>query len=163
DEVLLEETWGRQLEDQLARRGVRAEVLNFGVGGYGIDQAFLRWRALGSRWQPHLVILGFVAEDVYRNVNLLRSFYYPATDLPFPKPRFVLDGAALHVVNDPALPPDALVDAVATFADSPLAPYEFFFRRADYAPTWWRRSRLAALVEALVDPDPTDQAPNAAR
>ena len=163
DEVTLEETWGRQLEAELHRHGVRAEVLNFGVGGYGMDQALLRWRALGTHWSPQLVVLGFVAEDVYRNVNVLRSLYYPGTDLPFSKPRFVLDGDGLRVVNDPALPPESLPEAIRSFAASPLAPYELFFRPRDYASIWWRDSRLGSLLEEIVDPDPIEQAPNAAR
>jgi hypothetical protein len=163
DEVLLDETWGRQLEGDLARRGIRAEVLNFGVGGYGMDQALLRWRALGRRWMPQLVVLGFVVEDVYRNVNVLRSLYYPATDLPFSKPRFVLAGDELRVINDPALPPEMLPATLARFADTPLASHEFFFRPRDYVPAWWRRSRLASLVDEIVDPDPIEQVPNAAR
>src|SRR5690348_16745610 len=44
DEVALGETWGAALERGIAARGIEAEVLNFGVNAYGIDQAFLRWQ-----------------------------------------------------------------------------------------------------------------------
>jgi len=46
---------GAQLETLLNQRGVDAEVLNFGVNAYGIDQAYLRWQRSGRRYQPAVV------------------------------------------------------------------------------------------------------------
>src|SRR6185436_3250173 len=38
---------GAQLERLLKQRGLDAEVLNFGVGGFGFDQAYLHYRRDG--------------------------------------------------------------------------------------------------------------------
>ena len=82
--------WNNQLELSLRQAGYRAEVLNFGVGGYGMGQALLRWRQLGKDFQPDIVIFGFQPENLNRNVNVFRSIYRPETAIPFSKPRFVL-------------------------------------------------------------------------
>ena len=67
-------TWGYYLERYLNEAGIGAEVLNFGVSAYGIDQAFLRWKKDGQRYTPDLVIYGFQAENAKRNLNLFRPF-----------------------------------------------------------------------------------------
>ncbi|MHC4493935.1 MAG: SGNH/GDSL hydrolase family protein, partial [Planctomycetota bacterium] len=48
-EVRDEDSWPRVLERDLGERGIPTEVLNFGVGAYGMGQAYLRWRILGRR------------------------------------------------------------------------------------------------------------------
>ncbi len=42
-EVNSDDVWASRLEQWLIQAGVKTEVLNFGVAGYGMDQAFLRW------------------------------------------------------------------------------------------------------------------------
>lgn len=66
------------------------EVMNFGVGAYGLDQAFLRYQRDGKRYRPHVVLIGFMSENINRNVNVFRPFYYGGTGMPFSKPRFIL-------------------------------------------------------------------------
>ena len=44
------------LQHKLKDAGIRAEVLNFGVGAYGMDQAYLRWREQGKNFAPDIVI-----------------------------------------------------------------------------------------------------------
>src|SRR5262249_18411484 len=81
-----DQTWGQVLETNLRRRGIEAEVLNFGVGGYGMDQALLRWRKQGRAFSPHIVLFGFQPENVKRNLNLVRLLYVLDSRLPFTKP-----------------------------------------------------------------------------
>jgi len=66
------------------------EVLNYGVGGYGVDQAYLRFRAEGRALAPQLVIIGFTTDDLRRVVNVYRRFI-SNRELPLVKPRFTLD------------------------------------------------------------------------
>jgi hypothetical protein len=61
DEVSDWETWPANLENLSGRR-----VINAGVFGYGIDQAFLRARSLLNRYRFSTVIFSFVQEDVRR-------------------------------------------------------------------------------------------------
>jgi len=91
DDVPYPDTWSTRLE----RPGL--EVLNFGVGGYGLDQALLRYRRDGKRYHARVVLIGFMSEDIERGVSVYRPFYHPATHEPMAKPRFrmVLDTLAL--------------------------------------------------------------------
>lgn len=146
-EVEFRETWGFYLEEKLRQAGVDAEVLNLGVGGYGIDQAYLRWRETGRAFQPDLVILGLQPENALRNVNVFRPFYTGSTTgLLLSKPRFVLVEDSLVLHNVPTIPPQRIPDWIDGFWDSPLAPLETFRQRADEFPGVWARSRLLSTI-----------------
>lgn len=69
----------------------RLEVLNYGVGGYGADQAYLRFLTEGDRLSPQVVVLGFAPVDLRRLVNVYRRFI-SNRELPLVKPRYVLTG-----------------------------------------------------------------------
>ncbi|HZL98705.1 MAG TPA: hypothetical protein VFD43_00505, partial [Planctomycetota bacterium] len=164
DEVELAETWVARLETEVAAQvggGARCEALNFGVPGYGLDQAWLRWRQDGAGFAPHVVVLGFVAEDVYRLVNVMRPLYQPVVTIPFSKPRFVADGGArpLRLVNQPTLPPGSLAAELEDFARSPLARDEAYFDASDYRAAWWQGSRLLAWAADLPRTDPIAREP----
>jgi lysophospholipase L1-like esterase len=60
----LEATFPKQLERRLRRRGVQAEVLNFGVGGYDILQEVALLRSKGLQFEPDAVIVGYCMNDV---------------------------------------------------------------------------------------------------
>lgn len=97
DEVGNESTWQNQLE-----RNSRAfEVLNFGVGGYGLDQAYLRYQELGTAFEADIVAIGFLPDDSFRNVNRFKPFYFRRTGIPLGKPRFRLEGDDLVRVENP--------------------------------------------------------------
>ena len=76
------------------------EVLNYGVGGYGLDQAYLRYRREGMALHPHVVLIGFTPDDLRRVVNVYRRFV-STQEWPLTKPRFVLqdDGALVLIPN----------------------------------------------------------------
>jgi lysophospholipase L1-like esterase len=137
------ETWPDQLDAMLDE----AEVINFGVSGYGIDQAYLRWHHVGRSYQPDIVILGLVDADVFRVVNVMRPLYLYLTGIPFSKPRFVLgDDGELSLINSPAIAPETIVETLRSFPDSPLAPYEYFYKPADFEDHWYLQSRLVAAL-----------------
>ena len=145
-----DETWGHQLEIALNQAGIRAEVMNFGVNGYGMDQAFLRWLHEGRQYSPDMVIFGFQPENLNRNVNIFRKLYYLKSGIPFSKPRFILTDQGLELLNQPALPPEELSAVFESFANHPLAPYEHYYQGRHVAGRWWTSSRLAAFIyEAL--------------
>jgi len=144
DDVPYEESFGAVLENKLNAAGIRAEVLNFGVGGYGIDQAMLRFTSFGKRFGPHIVVLGFQPENLKRNLNLLRPLYDPRTHLPFAKPRFVLDTMGIRLVNVPVPPPGQLAGTLRNLDRWELLPHEYFYDPADYRGAWWQHSKLLA-------------------
>lgn len=82
DEVGPAEAYGNVLAQRLHCR-----VANYGVGGYGTDQAFLRYRDRIRDPAP-VVVLGHFAENVIRNVNRFRGFLSGGRFGL--KPRFVL-------------------------------------------------------------------------
>jgi hypothetical protein len=150
DDVHFEESWGYQLEQILIAQRYRVEVLNFGVGGFGMDQAYLRWQKMGCQYAPDVVLFGFQVENIYRNLNVIRSIYRAHTSVPFTKPRFVLEGDELFLVNSPALPPEDVPDTLANFSESPLSEYEYFYDE-DYVDHWWLKSELLGFVLGALD------------
>jgi len=65
------------------------EILNYGVGGYGVDQAYLKYLAEGTALSPHSVAIGFHPNDLGRLVNVYRRFL-SIREFPLVKPRYVL-------------------------------------------------------------------------
>lgn len=75
-------------------------VLNHGVGGYGTDQALLRFRGAVDATRPDVAILGFTDDDLRRLVSVFRRFV-DHEEYPLLKPRFRLDGGALVLEPNP--------------------------------------------------------------
>ncbi len=149
DDVRDDEVWGYLLERALNEDGIRAEVLNFGVGAYGMGQAYLRWQRLGNSFSPDIVIFGLQPENLKRNVNVFRQLLHRSGPA-FSKPRFALIDDELQLLNVPTLPPEHLLNVFENFNDHPLAPYEFYYQSRFRAARWWAASRLLSLVfEAL--------------
>ena len=79
----------------------QVEVLNYGVGGYGTDQAYLRYCAEGAALSPRIVIIGFVPVGLRRVVNVYLRFV-SNRELPLAKPRFTLGaGGELVLLPNP--------------------------------------------------------------
>jgi len=149
DDVPFDQSWGAVLEALLDDAGIPAEVLNFGVGGYGIDQAMLRFLRLGAAFHPDLVVFGFAPENLKRNLNLVRPLYDPRSGLPFAKPRFMLSGQGISLIDVPVPTPEALVDILRQFDDWELVNQEYFYDPADFRGAWWQASRLLATAAEL--------------
>ncbi|MEM9024566.1 MAG: hypothetical protein AAGB22_12540, partial [Bacteroidota bacterium] len=146
DEVALEETLGHQLEGLLGEHRA-VEVINFGVGAFGMDQAYLHWKHHVQAFQPHIVLFGLQPENAFRNTNLVRKFYNLRALVPFMKPRFILEGDSLQLINCPTPRPERVPNILEEFEQWPLARYEAHFHPEDFAPSWWQRSRLMAYAQ----------------
>jgi hypothetical protein len=92
DEVSDWETWPAQLEKLSGRR-----VMNGGVNGYGIDQAFLRARRLLNRYRLGAVIFSFIPDDISRCELSRRT--------SAAKPYFDFRNGRLTLENVPVPPP----------------------------------------------------------
>jgi hypothetical protein len=77
-----------------------AEVLNMGVHGYGHDQMLILLREEGVKYAPDLIILGFVAKDMERNLVGFRDYA---------KPKFVIERGALTLTDSPVPPPEEIL------------------------------------------------------
>ncbi len=136
DEVADGETWVARLQELLPA----AEVLNFGVHGYGHDQMLVYLREEGVRYQPDLVLLGFVQDDMPRNLLEFRDYA---------KPRFEPTAAGLALRNVP-VPPPAEVLAAERFRPRLLdlldVIYQAYLRKVDIA-----ERRMKRVTEAILD------------
>lgn len=150
DEVPFEQTWGAYLEKKLTEAGIQAEIVNLGAPGYGMDQAYLRWKTSGAAFHPDLVIFGFQPENVKRNLNILRMFYHRPSRMPLSKPRFILDGRHLEAINIPTVSPEELLALYAHIERWENRRYEYYYRTADYEEHIWLKSKLVAVVMALI-------------
>ena len=150
DEEPFDKTWGKILEDDLIESGISAEVLNFGVPGYGVGQAYLRWKFVGQTYSPKIVVFGFQPENIKRTVNIFRSLYSRNTWLVFSKPRFFInDEDELELLNSPVIPPEEVGDILEDLSQSPLAEYEYWYVPANYQKSLWLKSRFLALLHTF--------------
>lgn len=147
NDVAYEDSWAAVLAERLAARGVAAEVLNLGVGGFAVDQAYLRWRKRGRELAPAVVAFGFQSSNCKRNLNLLRILYSRDTGLVFSKPRLVLEGEGLRAINVPTVDPDALPALLERFESWEHSRHEWFYRPRDYADRPLHASRLLAFLQ----------------
>ena len=98
EDVTLGDTW----EKQLALLMPSMEVLNYGVGAYGLDQAYLRYLQVGTEYSPHIVFIGYMSENIARNVNVFRPFYSRSYgNVIFTKPRFKVTDGKLVLLKNP--------------------------------------------------------------
>lgn len=104
--------WRESWEHQLEALEPGWEVLNFGVNGYGTDQALLRFRRVGPTLGAHVVCIGLMLENIARNVNRYKPLLHAADTLPLCKPRFVLESGALRLVPVPFEDERELLDAI---------------------------------------------------
>lgn len=147
-DVPFHQSWGQYLQEYFQKAGVNAEVLNFGVDGYGIDQAYLRWKKSGSVYDPRIVILGFAPEDVLRCVNILRPLFPPAwgEGIPFSKPRFIFDHGKLQLINVPALIPDKVPEVLKNIGSWDLSKHEYWLRFWGLQENFWFKSKFICLL-----------------
>ena len=85
-QVPANQAWGNLLARKLGRR-----VNNFGVGGYGSDQSYLRFLHNTGEDAP-IVILAHLSENILRNLNQFRDLISNPGSIGF-KPRFILDSS----------------------------------------------------------------------
>ncbi len=145
DGVSNEETWGARLEALLPE----LEVVNFGVPGYGTDQAFLRWRRDTRSLRTHFAVLGIWPENLCRNLNVIRYFLQPGGGFS-QKPRFLVKSGGLEVIGQPVLEGDALARAITEPFETPLLAHEHWLSRDVVTPRPFQRLRLARIAATLL-------------
>jgi len=90
-----EDTWQTFLAKKLS-----SNVLNFGVGAYGSDQAMLKYE-LQSHVRTKIVMLCIFSENINRVVNIYRPFYTHIDPVRLTKPLFVKHGDGFKLVANP--------------------------------------------------------------
>jgi lysophospholipase L1-like esterase len=119
-------TWGQEVDPEHAYGNVLAglmgcRVANYGVPGYGTDQAYLRYERVIKDNAP-IVILGHYSENIIRNVNQNRGFL---TNQPIGlKPRFILEANKLKLIPLPNLTEAENLNLISSAHD--ILPYDYF-------------------------------------
>jgi len=117
-----ERNWGNVLSKRLG-----CYVANFGVGGYGTDQAYLRFRE-NSRDTSPVVIFGIHPADVARNLTRVRDLENRQKWFAL-KPRFVVDdGGRLVLIPIPDLTENQYEQVIGE------RPGRFILEQEDLAP-----------------------------
>jgi hypothetical protein len=142
-EVKYEDTWGHRLELIL---GDGTQVLNFGVDGYGVDQAYLRYERDVLPWRPDIVILGIINDDLRRTMGVYGFLSFPVAEIPFPKPRFVMRGHTLALLNLPLPTPDSIF-AKHSITELPFIEHDASFHRIEWQ---WRFYDYAYSIRFLL-------------
>jgi len=126
-EVPFAESWGHHLQRLL---GDDAQVLNFGVDGYGIDQVYLRYRRDVRPWKPQVAVIAFIGHDFWRTMAV-----YPFVSWGWlgylVKPRFAIRNSELELLNVPLPTPDEILGA-GRVQQLPFVEYDL-----GYATTEW--------------------------
>ena len=140
------ESWPFLLEQ--SRKGL--EILNYGVPGYGPDQAYLRFLSEGDALGPEVVVLGIATPSLSRILTVSAAFRNPSPDF-MAKPRFILDAAgALELIPSPL---QQLEDA-RRYRDDPaaireLGEFDYWYDPWVYENALFESSRAMRLLVAL--------------
>lgn len=157
-DTALEDSWAYHMEQILVSQGLNVEVMNFGVGGYGLDQSYLRWQLAGQEYQPDIVVLGYI-KDLSRNANMFRGLLRASRlegnklgGIVYSKPRFIQSDDGLKLINSPTVSLDGLYDAYANLDSNPLREYDVYYDSEQSNPLL-----VSKFLSLLLDTVITDQ------
>ncbi|MDH4153574.1 MAG: hypothetical protein OEV01_07275 [Nitrospira sp.] len=145
EEVRYEDSWGYHLEKAL---GPEFQVLNFGVEGYGVGQAYLRYEKDVRPWNPKVVIFSFISHDVRRTMWTYPFLAVPEWQMPFSKPRFILREDQLVLKNIPPLSPDEIFN-LKSMSRLPFMMYDESYSSSEWQHRFVDSSYLLRLVVSL--------------
>jgi len=133
EEVSFEDSWGYQLERRL---GQDTQVLNFGVMGYGIQQAYLRYMKEVRPWHPDVVVLAFIDHNLDRAMGVYAFLTFPTSYSPYATPRFVIRDQQLALLNTP-LPTPVQIFSARSIHDLPYVQYDRNYIRGEWDRPYW--------------------------
>jgi lysophospholipase L1-like esterase len=139
-EVTQTACWVPQLESAWPN----TEILNYGVPGYGPDQAWLRYQRDGQAYQPCAVLIGYFVEDIDRVVSRFRPFTSPDDSVIMSKPRFLLDGDGLALLPSGVTTPSQVEDVA--WVEQTLGAHDAWFFPGTFVESPFDRSRLIRLA-----------------
>lgn len=127
-DVSYEDSWGYRLERKL---GPSIQVLNFGVPGYGVDQAYLRYERDVRAWHPDVVMLSVISHDVLRTTMVYYQIGFPGALVPGAKPRLIIRDGRLVPVNLPLPDPQTLLSS-DVISQIPFVEFDRSYRISDW-------------------------------
>jgi len=143
--IKFEDTWGQNLQRKL---GADFQVLNFGVGGYGVDQAYLKYLNKVRDWNPEIVIFGLITHDLHRSEVVYPFISFPTWRFPFSKPRFLLLNDGLVPGNQPLPSPESIF-SMPRIDELPAIDLEPRYFPADWKWHWYDHLYIVRFVVSL--------------
>ncbi len=135
---------GEEFCAQLGALDPKLEVLNYGVSGFGTDQALMRLRSEGLTSHAQVMCIGVMLENIVRNVSRFTRLRNPYVKGVGIKPRFRLENGALVSVPIPFATELEVCEAVlAKTLPDQVREYDLF-AEAPY-DRWIWKSSLARL------------------
>ncbi len=113
---------------------IGANVLNFGVAGYGTDQAFLKYELNEAGIAAPIAILGILPDDVNRVVNVWRTFYAWDDPLALTKPCYVNRGNSVELLPNPLTVPEDVKKLHDPVFVGSLGQDDYWFRQNTNRP-----------------------------
>ena len=145
DEVKDSDSWLWKLQ-QIC--GSNFQILNGGVSGYGTDQAILRFEKLYKKIKPDIGILGITTTDLFRNFNVCRNFIATGGDFPYPKPRFIIKGNDLKLIE----PPNIDVNNISKSLNTKIVRNHFFKYDRFFPHLWTQLYQVGLRIGLLSKP-----------
>lgn len=130
DAVSFEETWPSIIGSLRSKN-----VLNLGVGGYGIDQATLKLQkffALGITGDT--VLLGLISGDLERSLSTIYNFYNGGLKT---KPKFKFTTSGVEILNQPCAVNEKLIFEYKNYKSS-----DIFANVPGFSPNVFEKSFL---------------------
>ena len=122
-------TLGVEVDDRhawgnLLSKLVGCRVANFGIGGYGTDQAYLRFKKTED--PSPVVVLGYLSSNIVRDITRLKDLYSEKIEYTL-KPRFVLDDrGGLRLVPIPDLTEEEYLRVMGALEPDLVLEHESF-------------------------------------
>ena len=139
------EGWVEQLS-----RLLKCRISNYGVEGYGVDQAFIRFRRNNNDSAP-VVLVGIFPQDVMRDVNQYRGFLGFPLQPQYVKGRFIVDTEGhLQWLHRPSLD-FAQFEKLHT-EPAEILPMDDFLPGTPDGPTPKYRSFILTLLSVSLSP-----------
>lgn len=146
DDVTNDETWQHYME----KESRVLEVLNFGVMGYGTDQALLRFEKTVDAWRPDIAFIGFMVDNIGRNVNRFPPFR-GLENIPLLKPRFVInEDSALAILSPPFSDPREYLSTDSESFLNMVKPHDLNYDSLLYQKETLDLFYLGRLVRTLI-------------
>jgi hypothetical protein len=127
------DTWQEQFE-QLTGKA----ILNLGVGGYGIDQAVLKFEKYGHQYETPLAILGLYNQMFRRVLSYYSIYYFRNDNFRFAfKPFFVRREGRFDLIRPPCADAACLLAILANRDHEVwhrLAQYDYWYRANENVP-----------------------------
>jgi hypothetical protein len=127
EQVKHNETWQEYLSSLLKR-----DVYNFGTGGYGTDQAYMKFIEKYPKVKTPIVILGLITENINRIVNVYRPFYYSKTAQRLTKPRFKILKNKLVLLKNPIANEKEIIKLKSQKFINEIGQNDFWYNRDNY-------------------------------